>query len=183
MQRARPTFGEDVPPHHSAASETALAALIDEHSGSVYRLARSIVSDPGLADDVTQETFIKVWKHLDEFRGEGSFRGWILRIANREAIAALRRRRDAATDPDHFGDHLSDVSVSRVVEGRLAYDQFLAALETLDDLSRAVLVLREVEGLPYEEIAETLDVPVPTVKTRLLRARRRLSTVLEGWRP
>lgn len=171
-----------MPPHHSAASDAALAALIDEHSGSVYRLARSIVGDPGLADDVSQETFIKVWKHLDEFRGEGSLRGWILRIAHREAIAALRRRRDAATDPDHFGDELAVTSVSRVVEGRLAYDQFLVALDELDDLSRAVLVLREVEGLPYDEIAEALDVPVPTVKTRLLRARRRLSTLLEGWR-
>lgn len=171
-----------MPPHHSAASDAALAALIDEHSGSVYRLARSIVGDPGLADDVSQETFIKVWKHLDEFRGEGSLRGWILRIAHREAIAALRRRRDAATDPDHFGDELAATSVSRVVEGRLAYDQFLVALDELDDLSRAVLVLREVEGLPYDEIAEALDVPVPTVKTRLLRARRRLSTLLEGWR-
>lgn len=183
VQRVRPTFGEDLHPSHSAASDAALAALIDEHSGSVYRLARSIVGDPGLADDVTQETFIKVWKHLAEFRGDGSIRGWVLRIAHREAIAALRRRRESATDPDHFRDHLADVSVSRMVEGRLAYQEFLATLDSLDELSRAVLVLREVEGMPYDEIAETLDVPVPTVKTRLLRARRRMSTVLEGWRP
>ena len=89
MQRARPAFGEDVPPHHSAASETALAALIDEHSSSVYRLARSIVSDPGLADDVTQETFIKVWKHLDEFRGEPVA---VLYVAATGTAAAWHRR-------------------------------------------------------------------------------------------
>ena len=60
---------------------------------------------------------------------------------------------------------------------------FEAALDTLDDLSRSVVVLREVEGMSYEEIATVLEVPLPTVKTRLLRARRVLATALEGWRP
>ena len=176
------TFDGSPPTRRPAASDASLAALVDEHSGAVYRLARSIVGDPGLSDDVTQETFIKVWKHLDEFRGDGSIRGWILRIAHREAITALRRRRDAATDPDHLGHPLDPLTVSRVVEGRFAYEGFRTALESLDELSRAILVLRELEGLPYEEIAEALDVPIPTVKTRLLRARRQMSTLLEGWR-
>ncbi|MDJ0768607.1 MAG: RNA polymerase sigma factor [Ilumatobacter sp.] len=163
--------------------EASLAALIDDHSAAVYRLARSVVRDSSLADDVTQDTFIKVWKHLDEFRGDGSIRGWILRIAHREAISALRRRRDQATDPDDLDLPVDRAPVSRVVEGRMAYERFTDALDSLDELSRSILVLREVEGLPYDEIAEALDVPVPTVKTRLLRARRRMSTLLEGWRP
>jgi RNA polymerase sigma-70 factor (ECF subfamily) len=170
-------------PPPTRSTDASLAALVDEYSGAVYRLARSIVGDPGLSDDVTQETFIKVWKHHAEFRGEGSIRGWILRIAHREAIAALRRNRDAATDPDQLGHHPVSIAVSRVVEGRFAFEGFREALDELDELSRAVLVLRELEGLPYEEIALALDVPVPTVKTRLLRARRRMSTLLEGWRP
>lgn len=164
-------------------SDAPLAALVAEHSASVYRLARSVVRDPGLSDDVTQETFIKVWKHADEFRGEGSMRGWILRIAHRESIAALRRRRDAPADP-HTLDHPADpMTVGRVVEGRLALEGFNEALDTLDELSRAILVLREVEGLPYEEIADALEVPIATVKTRLLRARRSMAVTLEGWRP
>ena len=165
-----------------SATDTSLAALVDEHSGAVYRLARSIVNDPGLADDVTQETFIKVWKHHDEFRGDGSVRGWILKIAHRESIAALRRSRDAATDPDHLVHSADPIPVSRVVEGRFAFEGFRDALSSLGELSRAVLVLRELEGLPYEEIAEALDVPIPTVKTRLLRARRQVAAELEGWR-
>lgn len=163
-------------------SDASLAALVNEHSAAVYRLAGSIVRDPGLSDDVTQETFIKVWKHRDEFRGDGSIRGWILRIAHRESIAALRRVRDAATDPDRLVSPTDHVSVSRVVEGRFAYEGFRAALDELDELSRAILVLREVEGMSYDEIAETVGVPVTTVKTRLLRARREMSTRLEGWR-
>lgn len=180
MQRVRQEHDGTPPSHPHDAS---LAALVDEHSGAVYRLARSIVGDPGLSDDVTQETFIKVWKHHAEFRGEGSLRGWILTIAHREAIAALRRVRDAATDPDQLRHTETPVPVSRLVEGRLAYEGFREALDELDELSRAVLVLREVEGMKYEEIAAALDVPVATVKIRLLRARRRLASLLEGWRP
>lgn len=141
----------------------------------------SIVKDPGTSDDVTQETFIKVWKHLDDFRGDGSMRGWVLRIAHRESIAALRRRKDSATDPDLLGGSVDPISISRVVEGRIAYEGFQDALDKLDDLSRAILVLRELEGLAYEEIADVLDVPVPTVKTRLLRSRRIISAELGEW--
>lgn len=165
------------------APDASLVALIDEHSPAVYRLARSIVRDPGLSDDVTQETFIKVWKHRGDFRGEGSMRGWILRIAHREAISAMRRTRDHATDPERLDHPANVIPVSRVVESRVAMDGFRAALDHLDELSRAVLVLREIEGMSYDEIASTVGVPVSTVKTRLLRARRTMSIKLEGWRP
>jgi len=176
------TTGEALPATSRHQSDVLLRALIDEHSGSVYRLARSVVKDPGLADDVTQETFIKVWKHLDDFRGEGSLRGWILRIAHRESIAALRRRRESATDPDDLAQPPDPIGVSQVVEGRFAFDGFREALDSLDELSRAVLVLREVEGMSYEDIAGLLDVPLPTVKTRLLRARRTMQIELAEWR-
>ena len=73
-------------------------------------------------------------------------------------------------------------ATTRVVEGRLAADDLRHALEQLDDLTREIVVLREVEGMSYDEIAETLEVPVPTVKTRLLRGRRRLGVALEEWR-
>ncbi|MDH4364477.1 MAG: sigma-70 family RNA polymerase sigma factor, partial [Acidimicrobiia bacterium] len=75
--------------------------------------------------------------------------------------------------------------VERSVEARVQSDavvgEFVAALDTLDELSRSIVVLREVEGLTYDEIAAVLNVPLPTVKTRLLRARRRLSTTLKEW--
>jgi len=156
--------------------------LVVEHSAAVFRLARSVVQDSALADDVTQETFIKVWKHLDTFRGDSSMRSWILRIAHNTAVSTLRTIRDSATDPDKMPHAQDPIPTTRVVEGRLAADDLRLALQQLDDLTREIVVLREVEGMSYDEIAETLDVPVPTVKTRLLRGRRRLGVVLEEWR-
>ena len=156
--------------------------LVVEHSAAVFRLARSVVQDSALADDVTQETFIKVWRNLESFRGDSSVRSWILRIAHNTAVSTLRTIRDSATDPVKLPHAHDPIPTTRVVEGRLAADDLRAALEQLDDLTREIVVLREVEGMSYDEIAETLDVPIPTVKTRLLRARRRLGVVLEEWR-
>lgn len=81
-----------------------------------------------------------------------------------------------APEPDHL-------SVEARVEDRVSVDAFEDALAELDDLSRSVVVLREVEGLSYEEISQVLEIPLPTVKTRLLRARRLLAAALEGWKP
>lgn len=156
--------------------------LVVEHSAAVFRLARSVVRDASLADDVTQETFIKVWKNLDSFRGESSLRSWILRIAHNTSVSTLRTIRDSATDPVKMPQAHDPIPTTRVVEGRLAADDLRAALEQLDDLTREIVILREVEGMSYDEMAETLAVPVPTVKTRLLRGRRRLGVVLEEWR-
>ena len=116
-------------------------------------------------------------------------KNWLLRITHNTAISALRRRRDVHLDPTEFPEdapsaHLApEVSVEDRVQDRVSMSAFEAALDQLDDLSRSVVVLREVEGLSYDEIANVLDVPLPTVKTRLLRARRLLSIALEGWRP
>ncbi len=165
-----------------SAPPLVIEEIVAEYSEAVFRLARSVVQDAALADDVTQETFIKVWRNLDSFRGESSLRSWILRIAHNTAVSTLRTIRDSATDPGRLPDVHVPIGTTREVEGRLARDQLDAALATFDDLTREIVVLREIEGMSYEEIAHALDVPVPTVKTRLLRARRRLATILEGWR-
>lgn len=169
----------DVP---EQTTQPPFAAIVNEHGASVFRLAKSVVRDDALADDVAQETFIKVWKNLESFRGEGSLRGWILRIAHNEAVSTLRRIRDSATDPQRLPEQADAIGTTRIVEGRLAESELIEALDQLDELSRAIVILREVEGLAYDEIASTLDVPIPTVKTRLLRARRELSRRLEDWR-
>lgn len=158
------------------------AAIVNEYGPAVFRLAKSVVRDSALADDVAQETFIKVWKHLPEYRGEGSLRGWILRIAHNQAVSTLRKIRDSATDPGRMPEQHDPIGTNRVVEGRIAASELIDALDELDELSRAIVVLREVEGFSYDEIAETLDVPIPTVKTRLLRARRDLARRLDDWR-
>ncbi|MFN3257489.1 MAG: RNA polymerase sigma factor [Ilumatobacter sp.] len=171
-----------LPPQPAESTEHDFSALVEEHSTAVYHLARSVVRDASLADDVTQDTFIKVWKHLDDFRGESSIRSWILRIAHNSAVSTLRTIKDSATAPSMLPEGADPIGTTRVVEGRLAADHLRRAIEELDELSREIVVLREVEGMSYDEIAAMLDIPVSTVKTRLLRSRRYLATALAAWR-
>ncbi len=166
-----------------------LAALTRRHADAVYRVALSVTRDADLAEDVSQDALLKAWQALPSYRGDAPLKNWLLRITHNTAISALRRRRDVHLDPTEFPEdapsaHLAPAaSVEDTVEDRVSFDAFESALEQLDELSRSVVVLREVEGMSYDEIAAVLDVPLPTVKTRLLRARRLLSTALEGWRP
>lgn len=150
--------------------------LFAEHAASVYRMARSVVRDPGLAEDVTQETFIRAWQHQDSYRGEAPVLHWLLRIAHNLAVSTLRTIREDSTDPRRLPGPES-ASPEQVVEGRLLIDE---ALDSLDPLSRAVIVLREVEQLTYAEISDVLQVPLPTVRTRLFRARNRMRALQKG---
>jgi RNA polymerase sigma-70 factor (ECF subfamily) len=159
-----------------------LAQLAEEHAQSVYRVAVSIVRDPGLAEDVVQETLMKVWRGLPSFRGEASIRRWILRIAHNTAVSVLRVTREESQSPETLPDRPTDHSVEETAHNRLAITRLWDALGRLDAATRAIVVLRDVEGLSYEEVARTLNLPLPTVKTRLFRARRSLAVELEGWR-
>jgi len=139
------------------------------------------VQDSALAEDVTQETIIKAWRNLDSYRGDASLRRWVLRIAHNTAVSTLRRIRDTAIDPTELPERSVGITTERRVEGFAGVEALSDALAELDDLTRSSVVVREVEGLSYSEIAELLEVPMPTVKTRLLRARRTLSVALTGW--
>ena len=162
--------------HPAPDSDVALRRLFAEHGASVYRMARSVVRDPGLAEDVTQETFIRAWQHHESYRGDAPIRHWLLRIAHNLAVSTLRTIREESTDPGRLSSH-DAVHPDDVVADRLLIDE---ALGTLDPLSRAVVVLREVERLSYAEISDVLQVPMPTVKTRLFRARGRLRSTRTG---
>jgi RNA polymerase sigma-70 factor (ECF subfamily) len=162
-----------------------LSALVAAYSEPIYRVALSVVRDPSLAEDVAQDTLVKAWIALPTFRGESSLKSWVLRIARNTAISSIRANRMVAMDPFTMpeAESRADGSVERKVEDREAMQDFVVALGELDDLSRSVVVLREIEGLPYDEIADVLDVPLSTVKTRLMRARKRLGSALEEWAP
>ncbi len=166
-----------------ASQPSELHDLVVEHSTAIYRVALSIVRDPALAEDVTQDTLLKAWQALPTFRGESSLKSWILRIAHNNAISTLRRRRDVLREPAGMPEMTTNESVETQVQQRAALRDFKEALDRLDDLSRSVVVMREVEQMTYDEIAEALGVPLPTVKTRLLRARRTLAAALGEWKP
>ena len=178
-----------------------LGSLVFKHGDSVYRLAFSIVRDSSLAEDVAQETLVKAWLALPTFRGTGSMRGWVLRIAHNTAVSFVRSARTTSVDPADLIDLTTEAPnvaaavgsgrVSEVVGGvstvevnvqsSAVMDEFVKALDLLDELSRSIVVLRELEQLSYDEVSEILEVPLPTVKTRLLRARRRLGSALREW--
>ena len=160
-----------------------LHELVVDHGDAVYRLALSIVRDASLAEDIAQETLVKAWQALPNLRQTSSLRSWVLRIAHNTSISTLRTRRAVVVDPHELPEPATvpERSVESRVQSDAVMDEFVTALDDLDDLSRSIVVLREIEGLPYDEIAELLEVPLPTVKTRLLRARRRLGSHLRGW--
>lgn len=161
--------------------DTDLERMISTYSSLIYHVAFNIVGDSGLAEDVVQETIIKVWKNIDDFRGDSSIKTWLVRIARNTAIDTLRRQREQTT---HQGtipetvDESADGDTERVVHGRVAMSGLAAALADLDELSRTIVVLRELNSMSYTEIAEALEIPEPTVKTRLMRARRSLQQSL-----
>jgi len=181
---AQSTAATTAPATSAAANDPEeLHALVVDHGDAVYRLALSIVRDNALAEDIAQDTLVKAWLALPSLRSDASLRSWVLRIAHNTAISTLRARRAVVVDPHDLPDQATapERSVeSRVQSGEVVND-FVEALDTLDDLSRSIVVLRELEGLSYDEISELLNVPLPTVKTRLLRSRRKLGSALREW--
>ncbi len=179
-----------------AGSEEAFAVLIAQFHPSLYSLIARSLQDPADAADITQEVFIKVFRSIRSFHGESSLRTWLYRIALREASNQRRwwsrhKRQELTIDSSAAGlDDESDMpSLSATLADRrdspfdcAAQNQVRAkveaALQQLPEAYRTVVILRELEGFAYEEIAEVLDVNLGTVKSRLMRGRAALKTVL-----
>jgi RNA polymerase sigma-70 factor, ECF subfamily len=144
------------------------------HMRSAYNLARWLVRNGDDAEDIVQEAFLKAFKALDGFRG-GDARVWMLSIVRNTAMNFLRsRKRDVAIDQDQLepADRSPNPEQGLLDESRR--DQVRRAIARLEPEFRETLVLREIEGLSYKEIAAVLDVPAGTVMSRLSRARQRL---------
>lgn len=177
-----PTSRTEAPEQERSPADL-LDELVREHLDAVYRVAYSVVRDSALAEDVAQDAILKAWRALPTFRGDSSLRSWVLRITHNTAISTLRKRREELRDPDLLPEQETRSTTEEQVEGRMSIGAFEDALNQLDELSRSIVVLREIEGFSYDEISQMLDVPLPTVKTRLLRSRRVLAAALEDWRP
>ena len=166
-------------------SSSPLEELVAAFGTSMFRVAKSIVGDRSMAEDVVQDALLRVWMHLDDYRGDAPLKNWVLRITHNCAVSAVRKRRDEARDPMVLSEAEAPAASSdpaRVTAGRAAVDDLWLALDQLDATSRSIVVLREIERLSYEEIGELLNLALPTVKTRLFRARRTLSEHLKEWR-
>lgn len=150
----------------------AFGGLVQLHQGRVFSFVRGLCRNPDQALDITQDTFIKVWHALPDWRPEARFETWLLRIARNTTIDALRRRKH---EPEALPDDAvlidSGPSPLRQLESRRSIAQLEALLAQLPVAQREVLLLREVEGLSYRELATALDISEGTVKSRLARAR------------
>ncbi len=163
---------DDPPPN--APARPGIEDIIRDHSAAMYRVAASVVRDHALAEDVVQESVVKAWQALDTFRGDASIRTWLLRITHNTAISALRKRRDDVMAPSELPERPGQLTVEDAALLQADRDEIWVALSKLDPVGRAIIVLREVERMSYDEIADVLELPPATVRTRLFRARQQL---------
>ena len=168
----------------ASGDEMAFAELVSEHQRMVVQLAVNLLGDRDEALDLSQEVFLRVFRTMHRFRGQSSLRTWIYRIAvnqarNRHRFWRRRHRADQVSLDQHIAAHGEFMSgLESGPERMLAQKQLAQKLQrALDQLpfdQRTAIVLREVDGLSYEEIAYSLGVAIGTVKSRLTRARQAL---------
>ena len=180
------TADEDILVAQSREGDTAaFGALVRRYEGKIFRLAQHVTQNREDAEDVLQETFMKAYEHLDQFQGNSKFYTWIVRIAVNQALMKLRRRKtDKSVSLDETIDTGEDTMVREIAawdedpEQRFSRDELGGILDTavqsLEPPYRSVFVLRDIDELSTEETAEALDLSVPAVKSRLLRARLQL---------
>jgi RNA polymerase sigma-70 factor (ECF subfamily) len=171
----------------AAGDRDAFGALVVRYQSRIVNLARVMVGDAAEADDLAQDVFIRAYKAIGKFRGESAFRTWLHRVAINviQSHLASRSRRwrlwgtaRPRTDDEH--DRVADVpSTAPSVEDDAVRRQVIdRALASLPPDMRAAVMLRDVQGFEYAEIADILGVPIGTVESRIFRARQRLRPLL-----
>ena len=169
--------------------EDACAELVTEHQRMVYQLSLNLLNDHNEALDLSQEVFLRVFRTIQNFRGQSSLRTWIYRIVvnqarNRQRWWRRRHRSQQVSLDQHMRDHgdLPETndggSPDRLLSRKQLADRIRVALERLPFDQKTAIVLREIDGLSYEEIGFSLGIAVGTVKSRLARAREGLRAQL-----
>ena len=182
-----------------AGSEDAFALLIAQYHQPLFSLIARSLTDPADAADITQDVFLKVFRSIRSFQGESSLRTWLYRIALHEASNQRRwwsrhKRQETTIDTPSRADDEDAPSLATLLAdgGQSPYEHAVQAqlrarvedaLRQIPEAFRAVVVLREIEGFSYEEIAEVLQTNLGTVKSRLTRGRTALRIVLEASQP
>jgi RNA polymerase sigma-70 factor (ECF subfamily) len=177
-----------------AGDRDAFRALVVRYQRKVYAVALGIVRDRDLAWDVAQDTFVRVYSHLSSFKEESAFASWLFRIATHLSIDVVRKERTASKDDV---DEVRESALEDGAEGILSTplgndpqdnllrrelrDRISDALDGLPEKHRTILVLREVEGLSYEDLAERLAINKGTVMSRLFHARKKMQAALRRY--
>ena len=176
-----------------AGEENSFADLVGRFQNMVFNLSYRFMGNPQEAEDLAQEVFLKVFRSLDTFRRQSTLKTWIYRITTNMALNRIKwlRRRgrhrqvsidvSASEEMPPMSDSLPDSTPGpdKTVEGFQIGERLQEALDQLSDDQKAVVILRDVEGLSYEEIAETLGVNIGTVKSRLARGRGNMQQMLK----
>lgn len=172
-----------------AGNQRAFELLVLKYQRRVARLVARMVRDSDLVDDVVQETFIRAYRALHQFRGEAQFYTWLYRIAvntAKKALVDLRRNpvmnesalrgRDDDDETSPVSNELSsDETPETVLAAKEIGEAVNSAMEALPEDLRQAVTLREIEGLSYDEIAEVMNCPIGTVRSRIFRAREAIS--------
>jgi RNA polymerase sigma-70 factor (ECF subfamily) len=167
-----------------AGDRNAFETVLDAYESRVYRLALRYARNVPDAEDLTQEIFLAVYKGLAHFRGQSALGTWIYRVALNHCLE-FRRKKRLETLP--YEEELTLVSQDwrenpqEAADRQELSDKVEAAINCLSPVHRDVIVLHELQGLTYQEVAATLNVPVGTVKSRLSNALRRLRDLLGGY--
>lgn len=164
--------------------------LVERYQNRIHAMVFGMVRDGEEARDITQNAFIKAYQSLSTFRIESSFYTWLYRIAMNLAIDSVRKHKrrktssfdEAVAARDEDGGILEvhhEESPQRALQRKQLQQRIFTALDELSDDQREVVLLREVEGLSYKEIAEAMDIPEGTVMSRLFYARKKLQQLLK----
>lgn len=175
-----------------AGDTGAYDALVTRHRGRIYAMIRQMVKNEADAWDLAQESFIKAWKALPRFEAKARFTTWLYRIAHNTVYDWIRRKRpesggelndeifgEERIDPASTTTPTMDRSPDEEMVGGELRDKIEAALEQLSPQHREAVVLKDVQGLAYKEIAEVMDCSIGTVMSRLHYARQKLQTLLK----
>jgi RNA polymerase sigma-70 factor (ECF subfamily) len=176
--------------------QRAFKLLVERYQRKVYAVALGMLKDKEEALDISQEAFVKVYKYLEHFKGDSSFYTWLYRITSNLCIDAIRKRGGARGETVEFDESIPmDISEANLgaLGSRLGTNpqksalrkelaaKIQEALAQVPEKHRAILLLREVEGMSYEDLARTLEIPKGTVMSRLFHARSKVQKILSEY--
>lgn len=179
-----------------SGDQRAFKLLVERYQRKVYAIALGMLKDKEEALDVSQEAFVKVYKYLDHFKGDSSFYTWLYRITANICIDVIRRRGGMRGEQVELNEQvLMDTAEANIgaLGSRLGTnpqksalrrelsEKIQEALAQVPEKHRAILLLREVEGMSYEELAKTLEIPKGTVMSRLFHARAKVQKILSEY--